>query len=130
MNRFPMQSGLGHGWERDFMQITTEHTGLKQGLTVGERGSLTRAQFTLPARCCWGLPQLPRKQPHPLLVPGWGWARALSRRVEGSPETSAKAPHPACLSHGLRGCQVHAAFRDLPVQTPPRVASLPDSLVW
>ena len=47
MNRILMQSGLGHGWERDFMQITTEHTGLKQGLTVGERGSLTRAQFTL-----------------------------------------------------------------------------------
>ena len=43
------------------MQMTTEHTGIKQGLTVGERGSLTRAQFTLPGPVLLGAPAASQK---------------------------------------------------------------------
>lgn len=57
-----------------------------------ERGSQTRAQFLILGPVFLGAtPQLPRKQPHLLLVLWQGCASTISRRVQESPEPPAKA---------------------------------------
>ena len=61
---------------------------------MGETGIQTRAQFLLPGPVLLGAAlQLPRHQPHLLLVLWQAWPRTASRRVQGSPGHSAKASH-------------------------------------